>query len=187
MNPILAIAFLFYSLIGLTNAVTHEVIVGGPGKLVYSPESLTATVGDSIRFVFQQKNHTATQSSLQKPCEPVAGFDSGFMAVADDVTSNYPTFDIFVKDTNPIWVYCRQGNHCSQGMVFAVNAGDKFQSFKQNALTGGAPATTSQAAYGTATSAAAAATSSKSGAISLKSASVLHIVLASVFALSLIA
>lgn len=47
-----------------------------------------------------------------------------------------PTFPLVVNDTKPIWVYCKQTNHCGQGMVFAVNSDetsgsnrtfDKFQ------------------------------------------------------------
>ena len=47
-----------------------------------------------------------------------------------------------VKDTNPVWVYCRQANHCQQGMVFAINPGSKFDQFKNTAV-GGTNATAS--------------------------------------------
>lgn len=60
-------------------AAIVDVTVGGPGGLVqYNPSFVNASVGDTIRFNFQQKNHTVTQSSLQSPCVPIAdGFDSG--------------------------------------------------------------------------------------------------------------
>ena len=46
--------------------------------LGYSPESITANVGDMVMFVFMQKNHTATQSSFENPCQrETGGFDSG--------------------------------------------------------------------------------------------------------------
>lgn len=37
----------------------------------------------------------------------------------------------------PIWAYCKQGNHCQSGMVFAVNAVEtgqnNFENFVNNA------------------------------------------------------
>jgi plastocyanin len=113
-----------------TGSVDHKIIVGGPNILTYSPSNITAAIGDTITFEFHQKNHTVTQSSFDAPCRALAststtsqvGFDSGFMAVADSVTTGFPTFTITVNDTTPIWAYCRQVNHCGQGMVFAVNA-----------------------------------------------------------------
>ena len=39
-----------------------------------------------------------------------------------------------VTDTNPVWVYCRQTGHCQQGMVFAINPGNKFAAFQAAAM-----------------------------------------------------
>jgi len=44
------------------------------------------------------------------------------MPVAAGVTSGFPSFQILVNDTNPIWGYCGQTNHCQSGMVFSINA-----------------------------------------------------------------
>ena len=45
--------------------------------------------------------------------------------------------------TAPVWVYCKQANHCRQGMVLAINApstGNTFDAFLANAKGGvGAP------------------------------------------------
>jgi len=125
----------------LALAATIDVTVGGTGVLAFNPSSVNANVGDVIRFTFQQKNHTVTQSTLATPCSPLAaGFDSGFMPVAATQTSNFPIAELTVKQTTPIWAYCRQATHCSQsGMVFAVNPGDNFAAFKA-AATGGASA-----------------------------------------------
>jgi plastocyanin len=68
---------------GLSN--NHQVVVGGTGKLFFTPSNITANPGDTITFQFQQKNHTVTQSSFASPCKPLAststtgqvGFDSG--------------------------------------------------------------------------------------------------------------
>lgn len=65
--------------------------------------------------------------------------------VPDTQTDNFPVASLEVKDTNPIWVYCRQANHCEQGMVFAVNPGDKLAAF-QAAATGNAASTSATAA-----------------------------------------
>ncbi|KAF8078061.1 hypothetical protein FPV67DRAFT_1463959 [Lyophyllum atratum] len=123
----------------------HKVIVGGPGKLVYDPSNITAQAGDTITFEFRQKNHTATASSFAAPCRALsltsatgeAGFDSGFIAVADNATT-FPMYTVRVNDTKPIWVYCRQANHCGQGMVFSSNAiesgPNNFAAFKAKAI-----------------------------------------------------
>lgn len=44
-------------------------------------------------------------------------------------------------DRSPVWVYCRQADHCQRGMVFAVNPEDKFDIFKSTAM--GQPASSS--------------------------------------------
>ncbi|RDB29555.1 hypothetical protein Hypma_015394 [Hypsizygus marmoreus] len=107
----------------------HRVIVGGPGKLVFDPPFVAAQPRDTVVFEFRQKNHTVTQSSFADPCRKlsangVTGFDSDFIPVPDEKTSDYPTWSIVVNDTAPIWAYCRQktpASHCGAGMVFAVN------------------------------------------------------------------
>jgi len=111
------------------NGTIHTVVVGGSsGSLTYSPSFVAAAPRDIVRFEFQQKNHTATQSTFDAPClKKEGGFDSGFMAVAANVTSGFPTFDVLVNDTTPVWVYCRQhspdgSSHCGAGMVFAINS-----------------------------------------------------------------
>jgi len=83
-------------------------------------------------FEFLTKNHTVTQSSFGAPCRKLAftstigevGFDSGFQPVDPAATAPL-TYTITVNDTKPIWVYCRQGNHCGVGMVFAVNSNEE--------------------------------------------------------------
>jgi len=142
-----------------TTPQVHQVVVGGPGKLYYTPSNITAQVGDTVQFQFQQKNHTVTQSTFATPCRALTltstsgqvGFDSGFMPVADGATE-FPTFNITVQDTAPIWAYCRQGNHCGSGMVFSVNAVESgpnnFAAFQaaakqQNGTTSSTTASTS--------------------------------------------
>jgi plastocyanin len=145
----------------------HKVVVGGPGKLTFDPPRVDALPRDTVVFEFHQKNHTATQSTFDDPCRPFSvsgatGFDSGFMPVADSATQ-FPTWNYTVKDTGPIWAYCKQGNHCGQGMVFAINSDESsarsFQAFQNVA----------KALNGTALAASApSATSTKSSAVHLK-------------------
>jgi len=129
-------------------AATFDVTVGGPGVLKFNPSSVNASVGDVVRFTFQQKNHTVTQSTLDSPCSPLAGgFDSGFMPVPDTQTSNFPTAELTVQKTTPIWAYCRQATHCrSAGMVFAINPGNDLAAFQAAATSGTAASASSTSA-----------------------------------------
>ncbi|KAF7323109.1 hypothetical protein HMN09_00091100 [Mycena chlorophos] len=112
-----------------------DVTVGGTDIIAYTPNQVTANVGDTIVFTFLQKNHSVTQSTLDTPCAPLAnGFDSGFVPVSANQTSGFPQAQLTVESTDPIWIYCRQTNHCAvDGMVFAVNPGNNFATFQHNA------------------------------------------------------
>ncbi|THH13090.1 hypothetical protein EW146_g7096 [Bondarzewia mesenterica] len=106
----------------LTFGRTHHIVAGQAGALTYTPSNITAAVGDIIEFKFVQMNHSATQTSFDAPCTPIeGGFNSGFNPIAADQTSNFPTFSVEVKDTEPIWVSCQQVGHCHLGMTFAAN------------------------------------------------------------------
>jgi len=130
-------ALVSLAVIPVVRGADHQVTVGGVGILQFNPNQVTAAPGDTVSFTFKQKNHTATQSTLQNPCQAApSGFDSGFIPVADTNTNGpFPTAQFTVQDTNPVWVYCRQANHCQQGMVFAINPGSNFAAF-QAAATG---------------------------------------------------
>jgi plastocyanin len=54
-------------------ATTHDVWVGGTAGLVYTPEYITANVGDVVTFHFGTKNHTLTQSTFAIPCGKMDG------------------------------------------------------------------------------------------------------------------
>ncbi|KAF8266528.1 Cupredoxin, partial [Lactarius quietus] len=103
----------------------------GQNGLAFTPNTVTASVGDMINFVFYPKNHTVTQSTFPAPCQPMAGgVDSGFQPVAANAT-NVPQFSVMVNVTTPLWFFCHQTGHCESGMVFAVNptANKSFQAF----------------------------------------------------------
>ncbi|KAG8792809.1 hypothetical protein FRB91_008996 [Serendipita sp. 411] len=121
-------------------------------------------------------SHTATQSTLENPCDPApGGFDS------EQMTSGQ-TFQITVNDTNPIWVYCETTGHCRSGMVFAVNPGTQLAQFQAAATGDTAPSTssagssssagsTSQASSGSASSTAGGSSSSSSSSSSASASS----------------
>ncbi|KAH9484204.1 putative GPI-anchored cupredoxin [Psilocybe cubensis] len=130
-----------------------NVVVGGPGVLKFNPSFVNAAVGDVIVFTMKQKNHTVTQSSFESPCvKAVNGIDTGFVPVPDTMTSDFPVAKLSVLGTDPQWLYCKQANHCQQGMVFAINPGDKFAAFLA-AATGGASTASSSAPVSTTASA----------------------------------
>ncbi|KAI0882504.1 Cupredoxin [Annulohypoxylon maeteangense] len=103
-------------------AATHTVIVGGSAGLVYTPDQITANVGDMVIFEFMSANHTATQSTFATPCKIMeGGMDSGFQANANNTVNPPPKVAMQVMTTEPLWFYCRQSGHCGKGMTFSIN------------------------------------------------------------------
>ncbi|KAF8337006.1 Cupredoxin [Cantharellus anzutake] len=143
--------FFLYALTGLAvfssalaKKKTHIVNVGPGGQLVYDPPFIHANKGDEVKFVFNPKNHTATQSSFDSPCSKLKdshgrniGFDSGFQPV-DPIHPVHKIVTFKVRTKDPLWFYCRQTGHCSKGMVFAINPPKKgphtFDAFRKKAL-----------------------------------------------------
>jgi len=101
-------------------AATQTVIVGGTDK-VYTPNQITANVGDMVIFEFQAENHTATTSAFTSPCVSNGLFDTGFMPNANGSVIPPPQVGMAVKVATPIWFYCKQKGHCGDGMTFAIN------------------------------------------------------------------
>jgi len=112
--------------VSLTGNIINVIVGGAAGNVTFTPSRVSAQPRDTVVFTFHQKNHTVTQSSFAAPCIKLAGstpsgFDSGFMPVADNAT-RFPTWNLTVNNTAPIWAYCRQAGHCGKGMVFAINS-----------------------------------------------------------------
>jgi len=110
-----------------SDVAVHVVKVSGTtNSLTYTPNNVTAAVGDMIQFQFGVGNHTVTQSTFDQPCAPISletnvtGIFSGFMPVTAGATS-VPTYTILVNATTPMWFYCSQAKHCQSGMVMVVN------------------------------------------------------------------
>jgi len=110
--------------------VDHVVMVGQDG-LAYTPNQVTAAVGDTVTFQFSPgangTNHTVTQSAFATPCTFLTnsttnqvGFDSGFVPVPKGSTQ-MPSWTLQVQVSTPLWAYCKQGKHCQAGMVFGIN------------------------------------------------------------------
>jgi plastocyanin len=77
------------------------VATGMAPVLSYTPEHIDAAVGDKVKFVFMQKNHTVTQSTFADPCKKMdGGMDSGFMPNADGKPG--VEWEMDVKTTEPL-------------------------------------------------------------------------------------
>ncbi|RXW20279.1 hypothetical protein EST38_g5580 [Candolleomyces aberdarensis] len=138
-----------------------DVNVGPGGQFVYDPPYVHAVYGDIVRFHFNPKNHTVTQSAFDPPCVGLeGGFRTGFIPVPAG-TNPLPVQEFNVPDNAgaPIWFYCGQTAHCGQGMVFAVNPpadGDhSFEAFRNLAIARNGTAATGSATPPASTSTAA--------------------------------
>ncbi|EEQ83563.1 hypothetical protein RJZ56_003954 [Blastomyces dermatitidis] len=119
----------------------HRVIVGGEAGLIFQPETVNAAIGDMVIFDFMSQNHTATQSTFNQPCVRMAqGIDSGFMPNPNNTVNPAPNMQFQVTTLDPVWMFCDQGRHCEQGMVFSINpTAEKSQArFKELAMAGDA-------------------------------------------------
>ncbi|OAX82580.1 hypothetical protein ACJ72_03072 [Emergomyces africanus] len=117
----------------------HRVVVGGEAGLVFQPETINAAIGDMVIFDFLSQNHTATQSTFGQPCARMAqGIDSGFMPNPNNTVNPAPNMQFQVTTLDPVWMFCGQGKHCEQGMVFSINpTAEKSQArFKELARAG---------------------------------------------------
>lgn len=77
--------------------------MGGAGGLVYSPEQVTAAIGDMVVFTFMAQNHTVTQSAFTEPCKAIDGaFDSGFIANPNNSITPPPQMGFQVAVDTPI-------------------------------------------------------------------------------------
>ncbi|KAK9492768.1 hypothetical protein V1508DRAFT_455945 [Lipomyces doorenjongii] len=113
------------SLVTSTMAYQVHNISVGQGALDYSPNTVTASVGDYVQFTF------LTGASYDSPCTPYsdstegAGKNGIYSGLIARKNSNYsPTYTIRINSTDPIWFYCPEAYHCQSGMVGAINPGN---------------------------------------------------------------
>lgn len=119
--------------------VTHSVVAGLGGKLVFDPDNVVAQIGDIVEWHFLPMNHSVAQSSFGNPCVPDAdvpvSFFSGFQPTAAGQAPN--VFQIVVETSTPIWYYCAQGDHCEKGMAGVINqdfsSANTLRAYKMNA------------------------------------------------------
>ncbi|KAK8200793.1 hypothetical protein M8818_006109 [Zalaria obscura] len=122
-----------------TNTPTvHTVSVSFAGSNAYSPNSLNASAGDIISFVFYAANHTVIRSAFGYPCIPYEdlgpgkqGFFSGYVPVVDP-SLDLPVWNLTINDTQPIFYYCSAPNSCiGNGMVGVINPNSSNQITEQ--------------------------------------------------------
>ena len=101
------------------------------------PETLTAEPGSVVQFQFWAGNHTATQSTFDDPCTPLgqgaaaanngtgagqSGINSGYQPADASLPDGWAsTYSIMINNTDPLWFYCAQGDHCQNGMALVIN------------------------------------------------------------------
>lgn len=102
---------------------THTVIVAPTqGVLRFVPFAVNASVGDTVMFVWNAKNHTVTKSSALEICNKTS--DAPFASGEHDAPF---TFTQVVNDTNPTFFYCGTPGHCQKGMFGIINPPSAFQ------------------------------------------------------------
>ncbi|KAH8099471.1 hypothetical protein BXZ70DRAFT_973798 [Cristinia sonorae] len=99
------------------SGATHTVIVAPTqGVLRYVPFAVNASVGDTVRFVWNANNHTVTKSSALTLCNKTS--DKLFVSGTHDKGF---IFDQVVNDTAPTFYYCGTPGHCQKGMFGVIN------------------------------------------------------------------
>ncbi|SPQ27319.1 a92c044e-de2e-4a32-9146-64d7f78753ef [Thermothielavioides terrestris] len=162
----------------VSSGATHSVTVGGPGGLAFTPAQISATPGDTVIFTFLSQNHTATQSSFDTPCQPLAGgMDSGFQPNPNNTVNPPPQVAMQVMVSTPLWFYCRQKGHCGKGMVFSINptanktqAAFQSMAIQQNGQGAGSAITGGSSSNSSSSSGSGAGSSSNAGAAASTSA-----------------
>jgi plastocyanin len=74
-----------------TPSNVHVVSVGSNG-LVFTPNTITAPVGDQVEFHFFPPEHSVAQSTFSSPCAPPSngtGFWSGFIQTSSNSNVRY--------------------------------------------------------------------------------------------------
>jgi len=123
---------------------------GGEKGVFFSPQVITAQVGDLVNFEFRGGNHTVTQSSFAVPCTQQfntvtqqPGFTSPFIPF-DAASGEIGVYTLEVTQTTaPIWFFCGRPPHCKGGMFGAINpptTGERtFEAFTANVADAAEP------------------------------------------------
>ncbi|KAK8140241.1 hypothetical protein PG984_000307 [Apiospora sp. TS-2023a] len=110
----------------------HTISVGAAG-FSFRPDSVTANVGDIVRFNFYPTNHSVARAEFRYPCIPYEtveigrrGFYSDLMPV-QAILNDPPHFDVKINDTEPIFFYCTLPGSClDESMIGVINPNATF-------------------------------------------------------------
>ncbi|KAJ4318883.1 hypothetical protein N0V94_004213 [Neodidymelliopsis sp. IMI 364377] len=125
------------------SAATMMVTVAANNKFQFTPNSVTAQPGDMVAFNFVAQNHSVASSTANNPCQPEKNaIFSDFQPIPGNPNGspngggggngknnknnnrqagNTPMFMVPITDTQPMYIYCSQAQHCQQGMVMVIN------------------------------------------------------------------
>ncbi|KAK4115965.1 Cupredoxin [Canariomyces notabilis] len=102
------------------HAASHRIDVGR-GGLTFTPDTITAAVGDTVDFYFVGGTHDAVTSEYATPCSPRASGERFSSGVQAGSANNKNVFRVTINSTEPMYYYCSVGMHCANGMVAAIN------------------------------------------------------------------
>ncbi|KLO13628.1 hypothetical protein SCHPADRAFT_915173 [Schizopora paradoxa] len=146
----------------------------GDNTTTFTPQRVTAGVGDIVFFNFTDGNHTATQSTFAGPCIFAAslnGFDSGFRPNLNGTDVPTPIQSVPILDSNantPLWFFDASPGACGSGAVGVINSNENgnetLAAFVRNAERLNGTMTTSSSPSATNTSPASSTTTSSSDA-----------------------
>jgi len=109
--------------VGVAVAQQTILINVGNGLFTFAPDVVNAAVGDTLEFHFFSALHTVVQGDFDTPCsmgtKKGSGFNSGPIKNKADGTPD--TFQVVVKNTDPMWFYCGTPTHCQAGMSGVIN------------------------------------------------------------------
>ncbi|KAK8021550.1 hypothetical protein PG990_006688 [Apiospora arundinis] len=110
----------------------HTISVGAAG-FSFRPDSVTANVGDIVRFNFYPTNHSVARAEFRYPCIPYETVEIGRRGFYSDlvpvqaILNEPPHFDVKINDTEPIFFYCTVPGSCLQNsMVGVINPNGTF-------------------------------------------------------------
>ncbi|PLW50629.1 hypothetical protein PCASD_00638 [Puccinia coronata f. sp. avenae] len=135
-----------------TNLLTSAVATSSTGQTSSSPTGTDSTtssvsslgVGSSSTVGQDASIGLGTNNTDGGASANPSGLDSGFVKVSEEQKSTGKSWKIQITDdSKPLWFMCATINHCTTGMVFAVNppdSGDKtFDKFVQAAKASTCP------------------------------------------------
>jgi plastocyanin len=96
-------------------AANFDVNVGSNGDN-FSPNTIKASVGDTVTFKFTSSPHDVVESTFDAPCTYK---NAGIYA---PISKSPTTFIVNVTSTDPTWFFCSVPGHCNSGMVGVINA-----------------------------------------------------------------